>query len=169
VSPLTIGVQIALTSSSGAPCMSFGRRNLRVMGKLNFRETVFRGTIRELLEQGKPEITDSAHCSTHTNGCEGSCVRKTISFQSDALHNINRGAGYICSVGTARRLCPLTMNLSLTFINTGENRAQHRASIDGRTSNCVMRCDDNPQPILTMRFRGVKTSFRDRGLTGAHH
>jgi hypothetical protein len=52
----------------------------------------------------------------------------------------------------------------------------HGCEVDGAIGQALAkgtliaswRCDQTPQPVSTMRFRGVKTEFRDRGLKLAH-
>jgi hypothetical protein len=143
------------------------------MGKLNFRETVFRGTIRELLEQGKPEIADSAQTLLDAHEWlrgqlreENNILpgRRFAQYQSRGRMHLFGGDGSSFMPTDNEPLAHFYQH----WTRSGKiEQSIGRAATEGQVI-ASWRCDENPQPILTRRFRGVKPSCCDRGLKLAH-
>ena len=138
--------------------------------KVNFKESHFRGTLLDLLDQGKPE---SARCRSIF-----SLAHKWLRMQLEQAGNllpVRKFAGY--PVRGALHSCG-----DLSFIPVDNEplawlyeKWLRLELLEGSIGTAIRegtivaswKCDQ-PQPLSTMRFKGVKASFRDRGLKLAH-
>jgi hypothetical protein len=143
------------------------------MKRTNFREEAFRGTLEELLEQGKLEAADSAR----TFALAHQWLRLQL-HQANNIFPVRTSSQYkfrgsLHSIGDIGSLFMPADNEPLADL--------YRQWIEGWVIESTVglaltegkvvaswQCDQIPRPVPTMRFRGVKTSFRDRGLKLAH-
>jgi hypothetical protein len=143
------------------------------MRKINFREEMFRGTLAELLEQGKPETPDLGQ----TFSLAHTWLRRQLTQRSN-IFPVRKSSKYplrgsLHQAGFAESLFMPTDNEPLADLYQRWLRgdmldsAIGAALVEGKIV-ASWRCDQLPLPVPSMLFKGVKTSFRDRGLKLAH-
>src|SRR5947209_17766414 len=139
------------------------------MEPLKFRVEEFRGTLSELLEQGDLEIENSVENFLQAH--------RWIRDQLTERHNIlpirvfadYRSRGRLHPLGN-NGLCLMPVDneplasLYQHWINFGQISHSLRTALAEGVVVASWRCDEQPPSIRSMRFKGAKTQFRDRGL-----
>jgi len=143
------------------------------MSAVNFRQQAFRGTLREVLEQGRLEIENSG----------GNFLRAHQWLSEQLLENNNilpirtfgkyRSRGKLHSFGTnGCSFVPVDneplASLYQHWIQSGQISQSIGSALSKGLVIASWRCDEPPSPIGSLRFKGVKANFRDRGLKLAH-
>jgi hypothetical protein len=137
----------------------------------NFKTTPFRGTLLEVLEQGKVEADGAtehfpkAHEWLRSQLLEKGNILPVRKFGNYTLRGslhpfgVNGSSFMPCDNETVAHLykCWARSEPTETTIGLALTDCKLPAS---------WRCEASPKP--TMRFKGVKTPFRDRGLKLAH-
>src|SRR5579863_5640424 len=143
------------------------------MSAVNFRQQAFRGSLREVLEQGTLEIENSG----------GNFLRAHQWLREQLLEKNNilpirtfgryRSRGKLHSFGTnGSSFIPVDNEPLASLYQHWIQFGQIPQNIGSALSNGLLiaswRCDEPPSSIRSLRFKGVKANFRDRGLKLAH-
>jgi hypothetical protein len=143
------------------------------MSKVNFRQQSFRGTLREVLEQGRLEIANSggnflrAHQWLREQLLEKNNILPIRTFgkckSRGKLHSFGTNGSSFIPVDNE----PLA-SLYQHWIQSGQIPQNIGSALSKGLVIASWRCDEPPSPIGSLRFKGVKANFRDRGLKLAH-
>jgi hypothetical protein len=143
------------------------------MSAVNFRQQAFRGTLREVLEQGRLESENSggnflqAHQWLTEQLIEKNNILPIRTFgkyrSRGKLHSFGTNGSSFIPVDNE----PLA-SLYQHWIQSGQIPQNIGSALSKGVVIASWRCDEPPSPIGSLRFKGVKANFRDRGLKLAH-